>query len=292
MPAPGTCTRPRACHGTALPLQCTPHWKRNQDILPRHSHSRCTPPLGSLPPAGSSLVKTLSNGRSSSVDSPAALPTLAPVAVLAAEEAGGSTSITVDGARAAEGEAAAAMAPALPELLLMPAAGAGQVGARRAAAAPQAPVVHGCGAWRAPSEAAAVLPRWIKWRTGRAAAVFSVRPNSSEGAPAAMSCSGVASQLKRPSLQVREEVPHWRGGGSREWAGLGVGGGLACGDWGSRRQRRRRGGPAADRREQRRRGGLGRTGTEAALLGSSARRTSGVRGKRAGRSARPAFTAP
>lgn len=106
-------------------------------------HPTMSPPL---PPAGSSLVKVLSNCRSSRVVSPAPLPLLAPVAVLAAEEAGGSASMTVEDARAAEGEAAAAMALALPlpELLLMAAAGAGQVGARRAA--PQAPVTHGCGA--------------------------------------------------------------------------------------------------------------------------------------------------
>lgn len=182
-----------------------------------------------LPPAGSSLVKVLSNCRSSRVVSPAPLPLLAPVAVLAAEEAGGSASMTVEDARAAEGEAAAAMALALPlpELLLMAAVGAGQVGARRAAAAPQAPVAHGCGAWRAPREAAAVLPRWIRWRTGlAAAAVVRVRPNSSECAPAAMSCSGVASQRKLPSLQVW----HWA-----QWAWEGRGAGQV-GGWGGARE--------------------------------------------------------
>lgn len=182
--------------------------------------------LSNLSPAGSSRVKVLSNCRSSRVASPAALPLLAPVAVLAADDACGSASMMVEGARAAEGEAAAAMALALPppELLLMLAVGAGQVGARRPAAAPQAPVAHGCGAWRAPREAAALLPRCSSWRTGRAAAaVFSVRPNR-EGAPAAMTCSGVASQRKFPTLQVAWRVPHWPGRGRRQdRLGRGVG---------------------------------------------------------------------
>ena len=169
-------------------------------------------------------MKVLSKGRSSSEFSPATLPALAPVAVLAAEEAGGSASMMLEGAMAGEAEDAAAMALALAELLLMPAPAAGQAGARRAAAAPQAPVAHGCGGGCRPaaSAAAAVLAR----RPAAAAATREeaervTRP-SSEGAPAAISCSGVASQRACPFLQL---VGTSHGGmGGAEARGFGPGG--------------------------------------------------------------------